>query len=406
MACLRLVSMVLATVLLQACFLAGASGADKVSVYFGTYTRPGASKGIYLSQFDMETGKLSDPVLAAETTNPSFLALHPTRPLVYAVGEMGSFDGKKTGAVSAFARDPASGKLTLLNQQSTQNTGPCHVTVDPSGRCVLVANYGGGSVASLPIKNDGSLGEAVSHMQHSGSSVDQRRQKGPHAHSIQVDPTGRFAVSPDLGIDKVMIYRLDPAAAKLAPNDPPFAAVPPGSGPRHFAFHPNGRFAYVINEMLSTVTAFRYDSQRGALDSIETVSTLPKGFDGPNTTAEVQVHPSGKFVYGSNRGHDSIAIFAVDQETGKLKHLGNQPSQGRTPRNFGIDPTGTFLLAAHQDSNNVVVFRIDAKTGRLSPAGHSILVHMPVCVKFLVQKKGEVSASGGQSNDDPMLVGG
>jgi len=355
---------------------------EKLWVYIGTYTWR-ASKGIYLGQLDLATGRLESVELAGELTNPSFLAIHPSRPLLYAVGELGDFAGKKAGAVSALAIDPQSGKLTLLNQQPSGGPGPCHLTVDRTGRCVLVANYSGGSVACLPIQEDGRLGKATSLDQHRGSGPKPKRQDGPHAHSIQLDAANRFAFSPDLGLDKVFIYRFDPGRGELTPNDPAFAAVAPGSGPRHFAFHPSGRYAYVINELGSTVTAFRYDAERGALDTLQTVSTLPEGFQGNNTTADVHVHPSGKFLYGSNRGHDSIAIFAIDGESGKLRPIGHEPTRGKSPRNFGIDPTGAYLLAANQDSASVVVFRIDPASGRLRATRGSAKVAYPVCIKMI-----------------------
>lgn len=359
---------------------------ETLRVYIGTYTRSG-SEGIYLSHLDLATGSLSSPELAAKVVNPSFLAIHPSRPLLYAVGEMNDFQGKRTGAVSAFSIDPATGKLTMLNQQSSAGAGPCHVAVDRSGKNALVANYSDGSIGCLPIRRDGRLSEATCSFQHQGSSVNPRRQRGPHAHSINVDLANRFAFVPDLGLDKIMIYRLDAARGKLTPNDPPWTKVRPGSGPRHFAFHPSGRYAYVINELGETVTAFRYDAERGTLTSLQTVSTVPEKVDVENTTAEVQVHPSGKFLYGSNRGHDSIACFAIDAVTGKLTPIGHQSTQGKTPRNFGIDPTGNYLLAANQGSDNVVVFRIDAETGRLRPTGHSITVATPVCVKMITRDR-------------------
>ncbi len=359
----------------------GAKGRE-LRVYIGTYTGRG-SKGIYLCHLDLAGGKLQLAGLAAEVAQPSFLAIHPSRPLVYAVGETGDFGGKKAGAVSAFSIDPKTGMLTLLNQQSSQGTGPCHVVVDRSGRRVLVANYSGGSIACLPIGEDGRLGEATAFVQHEGSSVNPERQQGPHAHSINLDAANRFAFVADLGLDKVLVYRFDPSQGKLAANDPPGTSLAPGSGPRHFAFHPGGRFAYVINELKSTVTALAYDARRGTLEPLESLSTLPEGFQGQSTTAEVQVHPSGRFVYGSNRGHDSIAIFAVDATTGTLRPVGHEPTQGKTPRNFGIDPTGRYLLAANQDSDSVVVFRIDRESGKLSPTGSSVTVGSPVCVKFL-----------------------
>ena len=246
-----------------------------------------------------------------------------------------------------------------------------------------VANYSGGSIACLPIGEDGRLGEATSFIQDKGKGADPTRQEGPHAHSVNVDAGNRFAFAADLGLDKVFIFRLDPAAGKLTPNDPAWVALPLGSGPRHFAFHPNGRFAYVINELKSTITAMRYDAQRGPLPPLATVSTLPEGFTGRNWPAEVQVHPSGKFLYGSNRGDDSIATFALDESTGEPRFLGVESTQGKNPRNFAIDPTGRYLLVANQDSDNIVVFAIDSGSGKLHPTGNSLRIPAPVCVKFM-----------------------
>jgi 6-phosphogluconolactonase len=259
--------------------------------------------------------------------------------------------------------------------------------VDRTGKYVLLANYGGGSVSVLPIQEDGSLGKATAFIQHSGRGSDPQRQEGPHAHSINLDAANRFAVAADLGLDKLFLYRFDAAKGILTPNDPPFASLRPKSGPRHFAFHPKGTFAYVINELSSTVTVFSYDAERGVLKELQTVTTLPKGFSGENSTAEVQVHPSGKFLYGSNRGHDSIAVFKIDGEKGILQLIEIQSTHGKEPRNFGIDPSGSFLLAANQNSSSVVVFRIDAKTGRLSATGNSVEVNSPVCVKFVEMVK-------------------
>ncbi|NUQ63239.1 MAG: lactonase family protein [Pirellulales bacterium] len=354
----------------------------KLWVYFGTYTR-GDSKGIYRGTFDLESGRLENVEVAGQTANPSYVALHPSKPLLYAVGELGNFAGKKGGAVSAFSMEPGTGKLTLLNQQSSGGSGPCYVTVDPTGRNVLAANYGSGSVACLPIQGDGRLGEATSTIQHEGSSVNPKRQQGPHAHSINLDASGRFAVAADLGLDKLLIYRLDAEHGTLTPNDPPFAAVAPGAGPRHFDFHPNGRYAYVVNEINCTVTAFRYDAQRGTLEEVQTLPTLPREVLSSDSTAHIQVHPSGKFVYSSNRGHNSITVFTVDGSTGKLHVAGHASTRGKIPRNFGTDPTGKYLLAANQDTDNVVVFRIAPDSGRLEPTGQEVRVPAPVCVKFV-----------------------
>ena len=361
---------------------ASASGDESVRLYVGTYT--GArSQGIYLMRFDPATGRLSAPELAAKTANPSFLAVHPNRRFLYAVGEMGNFRGKPVGAVSAFGIAANTGKLTLINEQPSGGAGPCHLTVDRTGKWLLVANYSSGSIAVLPIGEDGALGEPGAIVQHHGSSVDPQRQAGPHAHFITFDPSGRFVLTCDLGLDKVLVYRLDPAKGTLEPNDPPGASLKPGSGPRHLAFHPNGRLLFVISEMGSTLTAFSWDSRRGALKELETVSTLPAGFAGNSTCAEVQMHPSGKFLYASNRGQDSIAVFAVNARSGKLSLVEHQSTQGKTPRHFAIDPTGRWLLAENQDSDNIVVFRIDRQTGRLTPAGEEVRVGSPVCVLFL-----------------------
>ncbi len=372
-------SIILSTVSLAA---AQSSGSQTLWVYIGTYTRT-QSKGIYLMRLDLASGRVSDPELVAEVTGPSFLAIHPTRPLMYSVGEIIDAAGKKTGAVNAYTIQSGTGKLILLNQQPSAGLGPCHVAVDRSGRCVLVANYSGGNFACLPIQADGKLAPAATFIQHEGSGPHPKRQQAAHAHSANVSPDNRFAFIADLGLDKMMIYRLDAEKGLLTPNDPAFVKLPPGAGPRHFAFHPNGRWAYAINELDSTLSAMIYDAEKGALEVIQTVTTLPAGFEGNNTTAEVQVHPSGRFVYGSNRGHDSIAAFAVDPSSGKLSFLSHTPTQGKNPRNFGVDPTGAFLLAANQDGNNVVVYRIDQQTGGLQPTGQSFQIPMPVCVKFM-----------------------
>jgi 6-phosphogluconolactonase len=354
----------------------------KYWVFLGTYTN-GKSKGIYRCELDLATGKLSEPALAAETTNPSFLAIHPNNRFLYAVGEIANFNKQKSGAVSAFALDPKSGELKSLNQKPSSGVGPCHLVVDRKGKDVLVANYGGGNASVLHIEDDGQLGERTAFAQHTGKGSDPARQQTPHAHSINLDAANRFAFVADLGLDQVFVYRFDADKGSLAKHEPPSVAVAPRSGPRHFTFHPDGRHAYVINEMANTVTAMTYDAEKGVLKSIQTVSTLPEGYKRPTWTAEVQVHPSGKFLYGSNRGHDSIAIFTIDEKSGELTPAGHQASGIKTPRNFGIDPTGRFLLVANQDDDSVLVFRIDAKTGALVATGAKVEVGKPVCVKFV-----------------------
>jgi 6-phosphogluconolactonase len=361
-----------------------AAATGKVAVYVGTYTDSG-SKGIYRLKLDLASGTLAPDGDPASSDNPSFLALHPSGRFLYAVNEVDEFGGKKTGAVSAFAVD-ATGGLKLLNQQPSEGTGPCHISLDKDGRHALVANYGGGSVAVLPIDKDGRLGPASSSVQHKGSSVSQH-QEGPHAHSIDLDAANRFAFVADLGLDKVLVYRFDAAKGTLAPNEPPAAGLKPGAGPRHFTFHPSGRFAYVINELQSTVTAFSYDAASGRLEELQTVSTRPEDFKGENDTAEILVSRDGRFLYGSNRGHDSIAIFAIDAATGKLTPVGHQSTLGKAPRHFGIDPTGAYLLAANQNSDTITVFRIDSKGGRLEPVGRPYSVPKPVCVTMVVPAK-------------------
>ena len=332
----------------------------------------------HVLQLDTTTGALTLKHVVANVVNPTFLAIHPSKKFLYSVGEIGNFGGQKAGALNAFAIG-ADGNLSLLNQESSGGPGPCHVSIDKTGRNLLAANYSGGSVCVLPIKEDGHLGPATTFIQHKGTGPNAKRQEGPHAHSINLDASNRYAFAADLGLDKVFIYEFDPAKGTLAPHGE--GTLAPGAGPRHFAFHPNGKYAYVNAEMLSTVTAFAYEN--GSLKEIQTESTLPKDFKGNSSTAETQVSPDGKFLYVSNRGHDSIAIYSIDASTGKFACVGHQSTGGKTPRNFGIDPTGTFVLAANQGSDSVVVFKIDKEKGTLSETGHTIKVPKPVCVKFV-----------------------
>jgi len=369
--------------LLAAIFASGPTQANARAsylVYVGTYTGP-TSKGIYAYRFNAVTGKSTSLGLVAETTNPSFLAIDRTRRFLYAVNEISDYQGQKSGGVSAFAIDRKTGKLTFLNEVPSRGTDPCYVTLDKSGEYVLVANYGGGNVAAFPILNDGRLGEAAAFIQHTGRGHDPERQEGPHAHEIELANDNRFAIAADLGLDELLIYHFDAAHGTLSPTNPPFAKVQPGSGPRHFAFHPNGKYVYVINEMGSTVTAFSY-AAHGTLKEQQTISTLPQDFKGKNDTAEIEVHPKGKFLYGSNRGHDSIAVFAIGPK-GMLKAVEYVSTEGKMPRSFAIDPTGSYLFAANQGSNKIVVFRIDSKTGHLRPTGEALEAPAPVCIKFM-----------------------
>ncbi len=360
-----------------------ASAADNYIFYVGTYTDGTQSKGIYAYRFDPSTGRSTSLGLAAETTNPSFVALHPNGRFLYAVNELQNFNGPNSGGVSAFSIDRATGKLTFLNEVPSRGADPCYIIVDQSGKWVLVANYTGGSIAVFPVLADGKLGEAATFIQHTGHGANPQRQEAAHAHSIDLSPDERFAFVDDLGLDELFVYKFDKAKGSLIPNDPPYVKLDPGAGPRHFALHPSGKFAYVVAEMGSTVTAFSVDLKAGTLHRLQTLSTLPKDFQGENDDAEIHIHPNGRFLYASNRGHDSIALFAIDAAKGTLTRIDDISTGGKIPRSFEIDPTGKYLLAANQKSDNIVVFRIDEKTGRLTPTGQKLDVGSPVCVKFL-----------------------
>jgi 6-phosphogluconolactonase len=350
--------------------------------YVGSYAG-GGGRGIYL--FESRPGEspaLEPRGLAAELRNSSFLAVDAAGRRLYAVSENGTPD-VPGGAVSAFEFDPATGKLTLLNQQPSRGSGPCHLALSPDARHVVVANYNSGNVAVLPIGDDGMLGEATDFHQHEGSGPNAQRQAGPHAHCVTFSPDGRRVFVCDLGLDKVMIYNFDAAAGKLTPNDPPYAELKPGAGPRHLAFGVDGRFAYVINELDATVTTFAYDAASGALTTVGSASTLPGGFDGEKWAAEIGVHPSGKFLYASNRGHDSLAVFAIDQATGTPTLVEHQSTGGRTPRHFAIDPAGELLIAGNQASGTMKMFRINTASGKLTAMGEKIQAPSPACLVFV-----------------------
>jgi 6-phosphogluconolactonase len=355
--------------------------ADRLRVFIGTYTSGDSiSKGVYSCEFDSETGKISEPMLAAELKNPSFLAVHPSSKFIYAVNEVSEGPGRGTGAVTALKIN-ADGTLTKINHQPSEGGAPCHCNVDSTGTNLLIANYGGGNVAVYPIAEDGSLLPVSCNIQHEGSSVDKSRQEAPHAHSINVSSDNKFAYAADLGLDKIMIYNLDAEKHTLTPARQPFALVTPGGGPRHFAIHPSGKFAYTNNEMTMVVTGFNRNPSDGSLHAIQEISTIPGGFEGRKSTAECLVHPSGRFLYVSNRGHETITAFTIDQETGLLTYVENEPTGGKEPRNFYIEPSGKWLLAENQNSDSVFVFSIDQKTGELAPTGDSIKVGRPVCIR-------------------------
>lgn len=343
-------------------------------IFIGTYTRT-TSKGIYAVRLDPATGALSTPVLAAETPSPSFLAFNPDQKILYAVSESDSM-------AAAFAADVPRGTLTPLQlPQSSGGAAPCHLAVDPTQRALVVANYHTGIVAAIPLRRDGTLG-APNAIQHTGHSVDPKRQTSPHVHSVTLSPDGRHALVCDLGLDRIFTYRLDPAAAGLTPGETPFVTTTPGTGPRHFTFGADGRHAYAITEMGNTVIAFDYAPATGALTTRQELSTLPTGFKGTSSGAEIRVHPNGKFLYGSNRGHDSIAVFAVDPASGLLTPVEVTPCGGKNPRNFALSPDGGWLVCANQNSNTLTVFRVDPTTGRLTPTAHTAEVPLPVCVLF------------------------
>jgi 6-phosphogluconolactonase len=356
--------------------------AAKTRVYISTCSEHGPD-GIYLAELDPVSGELRLVGLVAGLDKASFLALHPNHRYLYSTGEVDGSRDSTRGAVAAFKIDATNGKLTRLNHQSSTADGPHYLSLDRAGKCAFVANYHGGGIASLPIDAEGKLEPAASTILHHGSSVNIKRQAGPHPHGIDVDLTNRFVFVPDLGSDRVVAYRFDGEKGVLTPNHAGELTASPGAGPRHIAFHPNGKWAYVINELDSTLNALRYDSKAGVLARIETVSTLPAGNKEENITGEVVIHPNGKLLYASNRGHDSIAAFAIDEATGRLTPIGYYPAGGRAPRNFNIDPSGRLILSANLDSDSITVLRIDPATGKLSPTSHAIKVIQPYCIVFL-----------------------
>ncbi len=349
-------------------------------VYVGTYTN-GESEGIYVCQLDMSTGELKQVSVARNIENPSYLAVDAERNRLYAVNELLAFAGHSGGGVSAFAIQPSSGELTFINRVPSHGGAPCYLSISQNGRYLLIANYAGGNISVIPVNKEGVLGKPTEIVNHLGSSLHPKRQAGPHPHAIILDSANDYAFVPDLGLDKVLQYRFDHANGRLNANQRPWVSTKPGAGPRHMVFHENNQSAYVINELDSTINALAYDQSRGELKVYQTISTIPSSYAGKNSAADLHLAPNGKFLYGSNRGHDSIAIFAIDPETGELTLVKHTPTQGRNPRGFAIDPTGTFLLAANQDSDNILVFRIDQEHGTLTPSGHGLHLPSPVCLK-------------------------
>jgi 6-phosphogluconolactonase len=356
----------------------------KFLFYVGTYKDHGG-KGIYAYRFDSAAGQFESLGLAAESAEPSFLAIAPDGKFLYAVNEIVKYNDQPAGAVSAFAIQRETGKLLRLNQVSSGAEGPAHITLDRSGHYALVSNYERGSVAVFPLLPDGRLGQPSAFVLHQGSSVNPERQKGPHAHAIALSPDNRFAVVADLGLDELLVYPFDASDGSLG-RDPQIVKTLAGAGPRHLVFDSDGRFLYLINEIQSTVGTYSYDAATGKLRELETLSTLPKGYSGPKEAAEIEIHPSGKFLFASNRGDDnSIAVFAIDPKSGTLTLVENDSTRGKTPRHFTLDPTGSWLLAANQDSDDIVLFHVNPKTGHLTPNGQVIQVPSPACIKFVAR---------------------
>ena len=377
---LKLTKLIVLVVVLAATWV---SAADfKPLVYVGTYTDKG-SKGIYAYRFDPVTGASDAIGLVAETSNPSFLAVDPNHKFLYAVNEIDSFNGSHSGAISVFAVDRATGRLNFLQQVSSLGADPAHVSLDKTGKYLLVANYTSGNIAVFPIEKDGRLGPRSAFVQHAGSSVNKDRQAGPHAHAIEASNDNQFVLTADLGLDKLLVYRFNPKTGSLAPNDPAFAKLTAGSGPRHFTIAPSGKFVYLVNEMASTITAFAFPPATGKLQEQQTISTLSADFKGENTTAEIEVDAQGKFLYASNRGDDSIAVFGIDPGNGKLSFVERVLTGGKTPRHFTLDPTGKWLFAANQDSNSITIFSVGSKNGHLTASSHALQVATPVCVVFV-----------------------
>ena len=357
---------------------------EEMWVYFGTYTRDKESQGIYVSKLNLENGILSKPSLAATGDNPSFVTILPNEEFLVAVEETNDYQGESSGSLASYKINHNDGTLKLIDRLSTRGGAPCHISADQSGKHVFFANYVGGSIGTASVSGEGKL-KLTSFVQHKGGSI-LPRQRSPHAHSIDIDPSGKYVVCADLGLDKVMIYNFDAVKGELKASTPGFAKVAPGNGPRHFSFSPNGKYGYTNNEITSSVTFFDFNSSSGTMKNIQTLSTLPKSHENKNSTAELLMHPSGKFLYCSNRGHDSVAVFKVDENSGKLSLVEVEVLGVKTPRGFGIDPTGKYLIAGGQNSNDVRVFKINPADGAIDPVGPPISLPCPVCVQFLYPK--------------------
>jgi 6-phosphogluconolactonase len=352
-----------------------AAGAD-MFVYFGSH-RAGPGIGFSLAHFDTDTGVLTKPQFLLEARAPAYFVIHPDGRHLY------TCNSGDPGGVAAYEINPHTGGLTFLNRELAGGGDTSYLSLDHTGRYALAANYAGGNIAVFALQPDGRLGDWTAFMQHTGSGVNPQRQTHAYAHSIIVDPTNRFALVADLGVDKVFVYRFNEKDGTLTPHSPAFVSVAPGSGARHVKFHPNGKWVYLINEIGCTVIAFNWDAAKGTLTEFQTISTLPADFKGTSACAEMEIHPNGRFLYGSNRGHDSLAVFTIDQESGRLSLVQHIPTQGKTPRNFAFDPTSRWIICTNHDSNNAVVFRVDETTGRLTQVGEPVAVPYPFCERFL-----------------------
>ena len=375
---LKLIVLLFPMLLINACAVTG----EEYLMYAGTYTGQG-SEGIYAYRFNPSDGVLKPVGLVAKTVNPSFITTDPGGRFLYAVNEVDTFQNKPAGAISVFAINRETGKLKLLQQISSLGAAPAHMSLDRSGRYLMVANYNGGNVAVFPVHSDGKLGAQTAFIQDTGSSVNPDRQAAPHAHYIQATPDNRFVLAADLGIDQVLAYRFYSGTGSLTQTGSGPVRVNPGSGPRHIAFAPSGNFIYVLNELSSTITGFSFNTETGMMQMKQTISTLPVNYSGENTAAEISVDAKGKYLYVSNRGDDSIGIFSINSEDGNLTPVEWISSGGKTPRHFEIDPTGQWLFVANQNSDNIVLFRIDPTTGRLSHTSQASGVSSPVCIRFI-----------------------
>jgi 6-phosphogluconolactonase len=375
----------LLTILLMNSATTAHAAQNQFWVYIGTSTHPPSkSKGIYLYQLDAASGTITDKGVVAEIGDPGWQKINQNGKFLYTVA---TAEKHRQSIVAAYRIDSQTGALSWLNQQATRGEDSTHLDVDPSRSLAVVANYSSGDLSVMPINPDGTVAAPTAVIKHSGSSVNPDRQTHPYVHSCNIDPSGKYMLACDLGVDKIYIYRLDPASQSLSNANPPTVSVPPGSGPRHLSFHPNGKFAYLVTEMGGTVAAYSWDSTSGQLRALQTVSTLPSAFLGYNKSAEVRILPNGKFLYASNRGPDDLAIFSIDPVQGTLKLVGFQPTGGKGPRDFAIDPTGNFLFAANQDSDSVTVFRVNADTGMLTSMNAALKVPVPICVTFLPVRK-------------------